>query len=137
MILTDTGPIVALLNRNDPNHGRCLAAAKAFVTGTLITTLPCFTEAMYFLAKTGGSSGPQRLWALRATGKLIIHPWNEAELARMNVLMELYKDTPMDFADASLVATAESLGVSEVFTIDRHFYAYRIHSRTPFKVIPG
>ena len=137
MILTDTGPIVALLDKNDPNHSRCLLTAKMLSTGALVTTLPCFTEAMYFLAKEGGYSGQRRLWAMRATGKLIIHAWSEAELERMNVLVELYKDTPMDFADASLVATAESLGVSEVFTIDRHFYAYRIHSRTPFKVTPG
>jgi hypothetical protein len=52
--LTDTGPLVALLNRNDPNHGACAAAAKGLPHGPLVTTWPCFTEAMYLLHKAGG-----------------------------------------------------------------------------------
>lgn len=70
------------------------------------------------------------------TGKLLIHPWNVAELARANALMATYRDTPMDFADASIVAAAESLGITQVFTIDRHCLAYRINGRTPFAVLP-
>ena len=35
-------------------------------------------------------------------------PSNEEE-ERMQALMEQYQDTPMDFADASLVAAAETL----------------------------
>ena len=42
--------------------------------------------------------------------------------------MRQYSDTPMDFADASLVAAAESLNISRILTLDRHFYAYRINS---------
>jgi predicted nucleic acid-binding protein len=33
--------------------------------------------------------------------------------------MEQYADHPMDLADASLVAAAESLGTTRMFTIDR------------------
>ena len=32
----------------------------------------------------------------------------------------------MDMADASLVAAAEALSLTQVFTFDRHFYAYRL-----------
>ena len=46
MTLTDTGPLVALLNRNDPNHAACVGAAKTLPSGPLATTWPCFTEAM-------------------------------------------------------------------------------------------
>ncbi len=57
MILTDTGPLVALLNRNDPNHVVCAEAAKALPPEPLITTWPCFTEAMYLLHRAGGYAG--------------------------------------------------------------------------------
>ena len=42
----------------------------------------------------------------------------------------------MDFADASLVVAAETVHISRILTLDRHFYAYRINGSTPFEVIP-
>lgn len=47
--LTDTGPLVALINRNDPNHRTCLNASRRLPAGPLLTTWPCFTEAMYLV----------------------------------------------------------------------------------------
>jgi predicted nucleic acid-binding protein len=48
-------------------------------------------------------------------------------LTRAFELMERYADHPMDLADASLVAAAESLGTRQVFTIDRKdFETYRV-----------
>ena len=45
MTLTDTGPLAAFINRNDPNHARCLVAARLLPRNPLITSWPCFTEA--------------------------------------------------------------------------------------------
>jgi len=42
----------------------------------------------------------------------------------------------MDFADASLVVTAELTGIRKIFTLDQHFRTYLIHDRIPFEVIP-
>ena len=50
--------------------------------------------------------------------------------------MRRYADAPMDFADASLVAAAEALGLTRILTLDHHFYAYQIHGRTLFDVSP-
>lgn len=58
------------------------------------------------------------------------------EWERMRMLMRQYNDTPMDLADASLVAAAERLGVGQIFTVDRHFRAYRIAGKHAFEVIP-
>lgn len=55
MTLTDTGPLVALLNRNNPNHAACVAATQRLPAGPLMTTWPCFTEAMHLLFRTGGA----------------------------------------------------------------------------------
>ncbi len=38
-------------------------------------------------------------------------------------LMERYADRPMDFADASLVAAAEQLRTTRIFTLDRNDFA--------------
>jgi predicted nucleic acid-binding protein len=42
----------------------------------------------------------------------------------------------MDLADASLVAAADTLRLDRVFTLDRHFHAYRRFDTQPFTVLP-
>jgi predicted nucleic acid-binding protein len=42
----------------------------------------------------------------------------------------------MDLADAAIVAAAETLSPRRVFTLDRHFYAYRMSDGQAFEVVP-
>ncbi len=51
----DTGPLVAALNRRDPDHSRCVAALTTF-SGSLLTTGAVVAEAMYFLAGRPGAN---------------------------------------------------------------------------------
>ncbi len=136
MILCDTGPLVALLNSRDPSHGRCVIAARLLPSGPLVTTWPCFTEAMYLLGRDGGYPAQELLWQLRASGGLLLHETNGAETDLMRELMTTYRDVPMDIADASLVAAAQTRNEQRVFTIDRHFYAYRRRDGNSFEVVP-
>ena len=136
MTLTDTGPLVALLNRNDPNHSTCIGTAKVLPSGPLVTTWPCFTEAMYLLHRAGGYAGQEALWRLVESGRLVLHGPGAAELGRMAELMGKYRDLPMDFADASVVAAAERLGTRQVFTLDRDFYVYRFADGSAVEVVP-
>jgi predicted nucleic acid-binding protein len=76
------------------------------------------------------------LWRLRRQGTLLIHHNTAEEADRMETLMEQYHDTPMDLADASLVAAAEALNTRAIFTLDSHFRAYRIHGREAFEIVP-
>jgi predicted nucleic acid-binding protein len=136
VILTDTGPLVALLNSNDPNHLACAGAAKTLPSGPLTTTWPCYTEAMYLLHRAGGYAGQEALWRLMEAGRLVLHEPSEAEVKRAAELMRKYQDLPMDFADASLVAAAERLGARRVFTLDRDFYVYRLADGSAVEVVP-
>jgi predicted nucleic acid-binding protein len=134
--LTDTGPLVALVNRNDPNHFRCLNASKGLPAGPLLTTWPCLTEAMYLAYRVGGYPAQAALWALRTGGKLVLHDLTLPEIDRIAESMKKYRDTPMDLTDASLVAAAESIGLHRVFTLDSHFYTYRFTDGTVSEVFP-
>ena len=107
MTLTDTGPLVALLDRRDHAHRAC-AAAAVHLPGPLLTTWPCFTEAMHLLGSAGGHAYQSELWRLYRTGRVVIRNLPSADVERMDELMEKYADTPMDLADSSLVATAEA-----------------------------
>ena len=67
---------------------------------------------------------------------LLVHAPTANETARMLELMAQYEDVPMDLADASLVALAETLNLKRIFTLDKDFYIYRINGKDAFAVIP-
>ncbi len=135
MTLTDTGPLIALLDSSDKHHAACAKAAET-MPRPLVTTWPCVTEAMYFLGKSRGHPAQDALWAMIDTGLVQIHELSAGEMARMRVLMAQYADRPMDLADASLVAAAESVGVKRVFTIDSDFLFYRLANSATLRLVP-
>ena len=135
MTLTDTGPLVALIDRNEATHDACRLVLPRLAK-PMITPSPCFTEAMYLLGRELGYPGQKALWALRSSGVLGVRPVPEAEWNRIEILMEQYREAPMDLADASLVAAAETLNLQRIFTLDRHFYAYRLAGGSVLEVVP-
>ncbi len=136
MTLCDTGPFVALIDGDDPHHASCTQALERLPPRPLVTTWPCWVEAMYLLRRAGGLAAQEELWGFLDDGLVQLHESTPAERGRMRELMRKYEDTPMDLADGSLVAAAETLGLRRILTLDRHFYAYRIKGRTSFEVIP-
>lgn len=136
MILTDTGPLVALVDSDDANHTACETVLPT-VSPSMVTPWPCFTESMHLLGRAGGHRAQDALWEYVAQGLVHIHERSVAEQIRMRELMEKYGDTPMDLADAALVAAAEALEVTCIFTIDSDFYVYRLADSTALEVTPG
>ena len=135
MILTDTGPIVALLDRADQFHSRSVEALSRLPSEPLLTTWVCFTEAMYLLGEAGGYYFQSTLWNMQLDGKLVLHELTSREIGRMALLMNRYQDIPMDMADASLVAVAESLSEHRILTFDTDFYIYRLADDSALDVI--
>jgi predicted nucleic acid-binding protein len=136
MILIDTGPLVALIDKADKdNHQKCRSIFRS-LRQPIYTTWPCITEAMYFLGDKRGWKGQAALWTFFSRGAIHIHSPGDEEWKRVRELMEQYKDTPMDFADASLVTLAEETRIKRIFTLDRDFRVYRINGKEPFDVIP-
>lgn len=135
MTLCDTGPLIALLDRKQARHADCRRALPS-LSVPLVTTWPCFAEAMYLLGRNLGYPAQDALWQYIADELLAIHWQSEQEGLRMRALMAAYRDAPMDLADASVVVAAETLGLRQVFTLDCHFYAYRLADGAAFEVVP-
>ena len=131
--LCDTGPLVAMADREDTAHERCQEAFGRF-GGNLVTTWPVLTEAFYFL------DGPflrDFLWEFALRAGVEIVNLSLDELSRIRTLMTQYASLPMDFADASLVVLAERLRLGRVFTLDRRdFLVYRPRHIVAFEVFP-
>ena len=136
MMLTDTGPLVALLNRRDSNHAVCADAVEKLVAEPLLTTWPCLTEAMHLLYRSDGERGPQALWRQISKERIELVELPLPVMFRMQELMEKYRDVPMDLADASLVAIAESQGIEQIFTLDSDFRIYRLADGSMLELIP-
>jgi uncharacterized protein len=135
VILTDAGPLIALIDRRDAEHSRCVLAAQRLVS-PMLSTWPAFTEAMYLLGSAAGWRGQEPLWRMIRAGQLRLADTTATMLARMPALMEQYRDLPMDLADASLVALAEDQQLREVFTLDRDFRVYRLPDGRAFNLVP-
>lgn len=136
MILTDAGPIVAIIDRGETHHEACVACLSK-LSGPMLTTWPAFTEAMYLLGEAGGWVAQAALWGLVENADVEIAAQDEEQVRRMRRLMEKYRDRPMDLADASLVVLAEKRGLTDVFTLDHdHFRTYRVHRRRMFRLWP-
>jgi len=133
-ILLDTGPFIALLDSSEQSHERCTTFFKDF-RGRLFTTEPVLTEVLYLLGPSIKAQKAGIEFILKAGAMLV--PQSLDSLKRALELMEKYKDVPMDFADATLVALAEEMVITEIFTLDvRGFSTYRIHGRKTFRLWP-
>lgn len=135
MTLTDAGPLIAIIDADEPDHAACVEVLD-HVAPPLITTWPAFTEAMYLLGRGGGITGQRALWRLVQTGRLAIAELTPEGLARAARLMDQYSDRPMDLADATLVAYAEEQGLRTIFTLDADFDIYRLRGRQRFERVP-
>jgi uncharacterized protein len=133
--LTDAGPLIALIDADEPDHERCTEALDALRL-PLVTTWPAFTEAIYLLGRADGWRAQRLLWRLVRRGDLVLADLSDAATARAARLMDTYADRPMDLADATLVALAEERGLDRIFTLDGDFHIYRIKGRRRFEVVP-
>jgi len=116
LCLIDTGPLVAYLDANDHAHSEVVSNLDRF-EGRLATTSAVITELMHFVSEV--ASGPRTLTRLIGAANIGIYDLcRPPELDEAVSLMEKYSDTPMDFADATLVLLAEGLDVHRIFTLD-------------------
>jgi len=135
VILVDAGPLIALIDRGERDHERCVETLSS-LTAPMVTTWPVFTEAMYLLGSAGGWKAQEALWKLLDRRDLQLVPLDDSVQDRTRALMAKYRDMPMDLADATLVAAAEALGLTRVFTLDRDFQVYRWRGKRKFEVLP-
>lgn len=100
MILTDAGPLIALVDADDPDHEACVAGLSSIIL-PMVTTWAAFTEAMYLLGGAGGIAAQQAFWHAVASGKLQLFDLASPAVSRSAELMAKFADTPMDLADAT------------------------------------
>jgi predicted nucleic acid-binding protein len=134
MIFLDTGPIVAFFDASDDYHRRCIEILKG-IKEPMITSWPVLTEAFYLLGFSWKAQ--DNLWEFLLRGGVEVLPLSIGMKTRCRELMGKYRDLPMDLADATAVALAESQRISKVFTLDhRDFKIYKPAHLKSFTLLP-
>ena len=129
-VLLDTGCIVALLDRSERNHERCVEVVSE-LTAPLATCEAVITEACYLLRGLAGA--PAAVLANVASGVFRIPFRLEVSSKPVDRLMRRYGDVPMDLADGCLVQMADELGTGEILTLDSDFEIYRWRRNRKFR----
>lgn len=72
-----------------------------------------------------------------AAGNLIVDDVRAADWLRIAELVSTYGDLPLGTVDASVIETAERLGMNEIATLDRrHFKVVRPSHVDAFSLLP-
>ena len=133
-LLLDTGPLVAVLDARDQWHARCVAVWPQVIHRCL-TMEAVVAEACHLVLRGAGPAHAPLDFLLSAGVPIV--GLETAGHRRAASLMGQYAAVPMDFADASLVALGEALGITSVFTTDRRgFSAYRPPRGKRFALLP-
>lgn len=135
MILTDSGPLVALIDAGQPEHERCRAALGS-LHGPMLVTWPVFDEAMNQLGEAGGWKGQDALWLIKMRGDLEVAEMPSSLSDHVHRLMEKHHERGMTIADATLIALAELKKLKRIFSLDPAFDTYRLRGRERFERIP-
>lgn len=131
-VLLDTGFIVALLDRSERHHRRCVGIASG-LEDPLITCEAVIAESSFLLRNCRGAA--QAILKNVEAGVFLI-PFRLTGKARaISDLMTKYASVPMDFADACLVLMAKEHRTGRIVTLDGDFKVYRWSGNRPFQLL--
>ena len=134
-VLVDTGPLVAILSRNDAHHERCVGTMRD-VAAPLLTCWPVIAEAAWLLRHQ--PVAVRRMLAGFRAGWLGLVQLDEQAAEALARIMRRYQTLGAQLADATLLYLADRERLDTVFTLDRrNFSVYRLAGNRRLCLLPG
>ena len=131
-VLLDTGVIVALLDRSERHHARCVQALES-LDQPLATCEAVIAESCYLLRGLPGA--PETVLANVEQGIFQIPFQLNRAAAVIRAILRKYRDLPADFADACLIHMADELETGDILTLDSDFARYRWRRNRAFQML--
>lgn len=135
-ILVDAGPLYALADADDRNHGLVVE----FVSSTrepLIVPSPVVPEVCYLLLSRLGQDAELAFLRSLANQELMLEHPSKQDFERMIEILEQYRESRFGMADASVMAMAERLRIESILTLDRRdFSIFRPRHCDAFELLP-
>ena len=120
--IIDSGPLIALFDKNDKYHQRILDFFKDF-NGEFVSSWAVITEVTHMLDFNLQVQISFLKWV--EMGALTLYPIEQDELRDIIKMMSKYTNVPMDLADSSLMYIAQKEGIKNIVSIDSDFDIYR------------
>jgi predicted nucleic acid-binding protein len=136
VIVVDAGVLIGAADADDKHHEACSRLfnerGREFIVPATVVVEVCWTLASHVSAAVEA----EFLDSI-AEGELRVEDLDRDDYARASELVKIYADFPLGAVDASVVAVAERLGITEVATVDhRHFNALRPRHVEHFVLLP-
>jgi uncharacterized protein len=136
VIVVDTGPLYAAADSSDAHHQAC-APLFTDPPDRLVVPVSVVVEASFLIERHLGPRAEARFLSSLPSANITVEQLGEDDLTRMAELVVAYADMPLGAVDASVVAMAERLGATTLFSLDRrHFSVVRPRHTEAFTLLP-
>jgi predicted nucleic acid-binding protein len=124
-LVLDTGPLLAALDRADPDHSPC-AELLGETQEDLVVPILVLAELDYWCHQRLGVDAWITFLEDLLCGAYRLESATTADLTRCRALQAQYRDQSLGVVDASVLALVERLGETKLATLDhRHFALLR------------
>lgn len=124
-VLIDTSVLIALTSRKDKSHVSVRELMRE-TTEARIIAAPVLPELFYMLASTVNYQSAISVFTQLQSAAYRIVALTRPDMVRMREIMNQYQDAEFDFVDVSIMALAERLNITTVYTLDhRDFSIFR------------
>jgi uncharacterized protein len=135
-VLIDTNVLLALVFPKDIHHQEARSDVRD-IKDVRIVPAPVLPELFQMDASKMSYVRAIQAFNLLRTGAFEIEELTDTDMARMQEIMMEYADNEFDFADVAIMALAERLQITDVYTFDqRDFNAFRPRHRLYLRLLP-
>lgn len=135
-MLVDARPLYAYVDADDQHHTRSVALLETHA-GPLLVPHLVITKVVYLIGTRLGAEAEVRFLGDLTAGIFSVEAVHPGDWLRIAELVWTYRDLPLGTVDASVVAAAERLGITEIATVDRrHFLVVRPSHAPAFSLVP-
>lgn len=136
-VVCDTSGLLAVFDRNEPDHAACAAAVGHLQPPFVISPLVIAELDHLVRARLGGAAARVVLDEL-ASGAYQLADLTRGDLQRCAALDETYADLGLGVTDASLAVLADRWDTVDLLTLDhRHFRVVTSLRGAPFRLHPA
>lgn len=137
MIIADTSGLLALFNRNEPEHEAVYAVVEKEAEPLVLSPF-VLAELDYLAAARLGLAAELAILAELSSGAYLLAPFVEADLITAGNIIERYGDQQIGLTDASLLVLAERYRTRSILTLDhRHFDVLRPLAGGRLRILPS
>lgn len=122
-LILDTGPVLAALDKSDPDHPACAKLIKQSKE-ELILPSPILVELDYLFDRTIGDQALPALISEIRDGVFRVEDCTLEDYARIQELLTQYTDAQIGFVDAAVLSIVERLDEPKLATLDRRHFTF-------------